>query len=125
MAPASPQRNRILVVDDNLDTIDFVVPYLQATGFEVMTARDGEEALQQASKHQPHVIMLDVMMPEQDGWLVCSKLKSLPTSPRIVLMTGVTRSDLEQFAQFVHADAVLRKPFGVEQIDDCLHAVIA
>ena len=56
------------------------------------------------------------VIPIQDGWLVCSKLKLVKSAPKIVFITGETRPDLKQFAEFVHADAVLRKPFGVEDI---------
>ena len=114
---------RILVVDDNAETLEFIVPLLESYGHEVYSARDGEEALAQASKYAPQLILLDVVMPEQDGWLVCSKIKSLQSAPQIVLMTGSTRPDLERFADFVHADAVLHKPFGLQQIEDCLATI--
>jgi len=59
----------------------------------------------------------------QDGWLVCSKLKLAKSAPTIVFMTGETRKDLEQFAEFVHADELLRKPFGVKEIEQVIDEV--
>jgi len=69
------------------------------------------------------LILLDINIPIQDGWLVCSKLKLVKSAPKIVFMTGETRQDLERFAEFVHADEVLRKPFGVREIKQVIDEV--
>lgn len=107
---------QILVVDDNPDVVEFVSTVLQANGHEIARAYDGDEALKIASEFHPDFIFLDINIPKQDGWLVCSKLKLVESAPVVVFITGETRSDLEEFADFVHADAVLRKPFTEDDI---------
>ncbi len=108
---------RILVVDDDDDIVECIATFLESAGHQVARAYDGEDALQKASEHHPDLVLLDINMPLQDGWLVCSKLKLAKSAPKIVFMTGETRSDLEHFANFVHADSVLRKPFSIKAIE--------
>jgi DNA-binding response OmpR family regulator len=60
------------------------------------------------------VVFLDILIPEQDGWLVCSKMKLHASSPAIVMMTGRHEAHTRRFASFVHADAFLAKPFAAE-----------
>lgn len=105
-----------LVVDDDPDVVEFMTHLLRSAGYDVSSASDGDEALRQAEAHDPDVVFLDINIPEQDGWLVCSKLKMPPKGPTIVLITGRTENDTDRFAGFVHADEVLRKPFTEEDV---------
>ena len=106
------QRVSVLVVDDDPDIVEFMTHVLRAANCDVCSASDGEQALQQADENDPDVVFLDINIPEQDGWLVCSKLKMRLDGPRIVLMTGRSENDTDRFAHFVHADDVLKKPFS-------------
>ena len=123
MSESTQSSKRILVVDDNPDIVEFVAAYLKSSGHPVVCACNGEEALEKASEHHPQLVFLDINIPIQDGWLVCSKLKLVKSAPAIVFMTGETRQDLEQFADFVHADAVLHKPFRVDDIERVINEV--
>ena len=105
------QRLSALVVDDDPDVVEFVTHVLRSANCDVCSAFDGEQALEQAEAHDLDVVFLDINIPEQDGWLVCSKLKMPIDGPRIILMTGRTENDTDRFADFVHADDVLKKPF--------------
>ena len=81
---------RILIVDDNAANVDILQTRLASHGYEVITATDGEAALESARQHQPDLILLDVMMPKRDGLEVCRILKadsSLPFMP-IILVTA-------------------------------------
>ena len=71
-------RSRVLVVDDNLQNVELLEGYLEAAGYEVLKAYDGEEALEVVEKTNPHLILLDIMMPKLDGYQVCS-IVSKPT----------------------------------------------
>jgi two-component system OmpR family response regulator len=102
---------RALVVGDNENVVVFMRKVLADAGCDVRSAGNGEAALREASVFRPNVVFLDVLIPEQDGWLVCSKLKFPAHAPRIVLMTGMPEAHVDDFARFVHADDVLRKPF--------------
>ncbi len=81
---------RILIVDDNAANVDILQTRLASQGYEVITATDGDAALESARQHQPDLILLDVMMPKRDGLEVCRILKadsSLPFMP-IILVTA-------------------------------------
>ena len=116
MFPEKRRPTCALVVDDNSDTREFVGKILTDQGCDVHFASDGEEALSMARHLHPEVVYLDINMPEQDGWLVCAKLKYFPHAPIVVLMTGTDRENLFRFAEFVKADEVLRKPFSANQV---------
>ena len=66
----------VLVADDDADIVRFVEVNLRLEGFQVVTARDGQEALTKALDLQPDVILLDVLMPRIDGYTVCARLRA-------------------------------------------------
>src|SRR5262245_23611151 len=111
MAPET-RTMRALVVDDDVSTREFVGSVLASVNCEVYYAINGDDALVQAWQSKADVVYLDVELPRQDGWLVCAKLKVVEPAPAVILMTGATRGDLFEFAEFVAADDVLRKPFS-------------
>jgi DNA-binding response OmpR family regulator len=106
----------VLVVDDDPYIVEFMTEVLTAAGCEVRSAHDGEQALQEADTFCPDVVFLDIVIPEQDGWLVCSKLKTTPNSPAIVLITGHPDHKTDRFASFVDADELMKKPFCKEDV---------
>ena len=114
---------RALVVDDDPDIRAFVGALLESAGCEVHVAADGEQALIQSYEFQPEIVFLDIKIPEQEGWLVCAKLKLVEPSPTVVLMTGLTCDDLDSFSEFVKADDVLRKPFSADDVLSFIHAL--
>jgi adenylate cyclase len=99
MAEQKTEAPRILIADDNEANLDILRTRLASQGYEIVTAMDGEEALEGARKHQPDLILLDVMMPKRDGFQVCRLLKADPTLPfmPIILVTakGETRDIIE------------------------------
>ena len=107
---------RALVVDDDPDIREFVSGVLESVGCKVQLAADGEQALIQAFEFQPEIVLLDINLPKQFGWLVCAKLKLIEPSPTVILITGLTCDDLESFSEFVKAGDVLRKPFSAEDV---------
>ena len=107
---------RVLIVDDEADTVEMVDRMLQGRGFEVSHASDGDEALEAAHRLKPDLIVLDVMMPEQDGWLVCAKLKAIQPAPKIIIFTVLKHGESDRMARFVHADDIIHKPFTKEQL---------
>ena len=107
---------KVLIVDDEPDTVDVVQRMLEGNGFAILRAYDGDGAIDMAFRLKPDLILLDVMMPEQDGWLVCAKLKAVEPSPKIVISTVLRHGEADRFASFVHADDILHKPFTREQL---------
>ena len=103
---------RILVVDDNPDNVDILRARLDAQGYEVVTAMDGEEALAAVGKYLPDLILLDVMMPRLDGIEVCRRLRADPNVPFIPIVLVTAKSDSKDVVAALEAggDEYLTKP---------------
>ena len=109
------RRLRILTVDDDLAVLKFVRANLQAEGYGVLTALDGAEALQVIEKELPDLIILDIMMPNVDGFEVCRQIREWSQVPIVMLSA---RGDEEDKVKCLDlgADDYLTKPFGVQEL---------
>jgi CheY-like chemotaxis protein len=116
MQPRNSCDPRALIVDDDPSTAEFVAAVLKSRGWDVQHARTGDEALAEAHRFSPNVVFLDVMIPQQSGWLVCAKLKLVRHSPSIVFMTGLSGRTVSQQAEFLGADGLLHKPFAAKDL---------
>ena len=117
MAPAA--RPSILVVDDNLDNTDIIRHYLEARGYPITVAHDGDEALAQFERVRPALVLLDVMMPGRDGWEVCRLMKQHPTlgrQVRIIMVTALDEWDDKRQALQTGADDYVEKPFDLSRL---------
>ncbi|RZP15065.1 MAG: response regulator transcription factor [Flavobacteriales bacterium] len=103
---------KILLVDDEPDIIEIVGYNLKNAGYQVFTANNGKEAILQAEKHQPHLIILDVMMPFMDGIETCEILRNNPKFTETIITFFTARGeDYSQFAGFnAGADDYITKP---------------
>jgi len=103
---------RILIVDDESDVLEFLSYNLKKEGFQVATANDGREGIQQALKFNPHLIILDVMMPRMDGIETCSEIKQMPELSNVLILFLTARGeDYSQIAGFeAGADDYVTKP---------------
>src|SRR5262245_61086265 len=77
---ATPASVRVLLVDYEPSILQMLSHYLEFSGYNVITAKDGEEALQKVRKEKPDIIFLDIRMPKMDGWEVCRRIKEDPTT---------------------------------------------
>jgi twitching motility two-component system response regulator PilH len=109
----SIKRARILVVDDSPSELSLISAPLLAGGYEVITASDGEEALVKATSEHPDLILLDVVLPKQNGFQVCRTLKRTPqTSPiPVIMLTGKSQPSDRFWGMRQGADDYLTKPF--------------
>ncbi len=105
---------RILVVDDIPANVELLEALLSADGYDILTALDGEEALQQVADNDPDLILLDVMMPGMNGFEVCARLKNDVTTQfiPIVLLTALDRMEDKVRGLESGADDFLTKPFN-------------
>jgi DNA-binding response OmpR family regulator len=103
---------RVLIVDDNRDILDLVERLLSASGYEVITARDGREALQQEAATTPDLLILDVNLPHLSGWDVCRRVKARRSVPILLLTVRVEQADIESSMR-AGADDHLAKPFEI------------
>jgi two-component system alkaline phosphatase synthesis response regulator PhoP len=104
---------KILVTDDSPTVVAMIKELLDSNGYSVITASDGQEALDKAKKEKPDLIILDLMLPKIDGYKVCAMLKfdkNYNKIPIIILTARAGESDKELGAE-VHADAYVTKPF--------------
>ncbi|MFH1566366.1 MAG: response regulator [Gemmatimonadota bacterium] len=120
-APRSgaPERPRILVVDDDPAVVRLITRYLaQAGGYELAVAADGFEAGAQVYRFQPDLVLLDLMMPNVDGFSVCQRIKAGPETAHIqvLVMTGYASEANIKAARERGADDCLSKPFQIEQL---------
>ena len=111
---------RVLVVDDNHDNADIIRQYLESTKeYAVEVAYDGDEALRRFHEVDPHVVLLDVMMPGRDGWEVCRLMKADPARAAAIRVIMVTaRDDLadKRTALQSGADDFLEKPLDFSKL---------
>lgn len=107
----------ILVVDDEKDILDFLKYNLQKEDYTVLTAKNGKEALIQADRI-PHLIILDVMMPEYDGWEVLKRLKKNPLTADIpVIFLTAKKSDADEVLGLeLGADDFIIKPVSIPKL---------
>jgi CheY-like chemotaxis protein len=112
-------RPTILVVDDNHDNAEIVRQYLEAHGYPVSVAHDGEEALAMFESLRPSLVLLDVMMPGRDGWEVCRVMKQHPvlgSTVRVIMVTALDEwSDKRQALQ-TGADDYVEKPVDLPRL---------
>jgi two-component system alkaline phosphatase synthesis response regulator PhoP len=103
---------KILLVDDEPDILEFLKYNLKKEGYTVYTASNGKEALTLAKENSPHVIILDVMMPDMDGIETCRELREMPGLTDVMIAFLTARSeDYSQIAGFeVGADDYINKP---------------
>ena len=103
---------KILLVDDETDVLDFMKYNLEKEGFWVYTAGNGVEAIQMAKKMNPHLIILDLMMPKMDGIETCRELRNMPEFKNTIITFLTARDeDYSQIAGFeVGADDYITKP---------------
>src|SRR5258705_1366609 len=114
---------RIHVAEDKVALRDFITRNLRARGFEVVEAGNGLEAMGQWEREQPHLLILDIMMPHMDGLEVCRRVREHSAVPIIVLTALDAESD-KVAALDLGADDYLTKPFGVEELLARVRAVL-
>lgn len=103
---------KILLVDDEQDILEIVGYNLTQEGYQISTASNGKEAIQKAKKELPHLIIMDVMMPEMDGMEACENIRKMPELSNVIITFLTARSeDYSQVAGFdAGADDYITKP---------------
>jgi two-component system response regulator VicR len=111
--------NKIMVVDDEPDVVDLVKLVLESDGFDVVTAYSGKEALDRIVQEMPDLVLLDIMMPQMDGWEVYSRIKAHPKTKDIpvAMLTAKSQSiDKMIGLHVVKVDDYITKPFGRSEL---------
>jgi len=114
---------KILVIDDDIATLKFISANLEANEYDVLKARDGKEALKIIEKELPDMAILDIMMPNMDGYEVCRRLREWSQIPIIMLSARCDEEDKVKSLD-MGADDFLCKPFGLDEILARIRAVL-
>lgn len=120
---------KLLIADDDEDVRVLVKMTLESNDYEILEASDGQEALAMARSHLPELLLLDVTMPEMDGFEVCRALKSDPGTAQIAVVLLTARKEKAAQAQGVEvkADGYFTKPFSpvalLSTVDEVLGSV--
>jgi PAS domain S-box-containing protein len=119
---ATSHPRRVLIVDDNLDTADSIAMLLERSGHEVTVAYSAEKALEVAAEFQPEVVLLDIGLPEMDGYEVARRLRrdSRLKGMKLIALTGYGQDSDLQRAKEAGFDHHLVKPAGLDKIEELL-----
>ena len=114
----SSGRRKVLIVDDDESTVEVLKRFLHTKGFETVEAKDGQSAIDQAKRIRPDLILLDIMMPDLSGDVVCKALKDDPETAAVPVIMTTAKREREDLINGldVGADDYVRKPFDVYEL---------
>jgi two-component system alkaline phosphatase synthesis response regulator PhoP len=119
-------KGKILVVDDEIYIVHILDFSLGMEGYEVVTALDGEQALEKARVEKPDLIVLDIMMPKLDGYETCKRLKADDATKAIpvILLSAKGRNVDQKIGFEVGADDYITKPFSPRKLVERINAIL-
>ncbi|MBS3753681.1 MAG: response regulator [Anaerolineales bacterium] len=117
---------KILIVDDNLESLDLLDLLLRRTGYETMTAPTAESGLASARQERPDLILLDIVLPDMDGYQVLETLRSSKETrgTPVILITGKVQQGDKIKAHRAGADAYLQRPFSPQELFRSIEAAL-
>ncbi|MBQ7011724.1 MAG: response regulator transcription factor [Clostridia bacterium] len=114
---------RILVVDDDINICDILRMYLEREGYEVKMAHDGEEGVLAFKRFDPDLVLLDIMLPQKDGWQVCREIRENSSVP-IIMITAKGEVFDKVLGLELGADDFIVKPFDTKEVTARVKAVL-
>src|SRR5271170_617821 len=113
------KEKKILVVDDDADVLSTITAALSNTGATILSAADGNTAVDLAEKEQPDLVVLDMMLPKRSGFLVLERIKARKpkgSKPRVIMITGNLGSRHKTYAETLGVDDYINKPFRMDRL---------
>ena len=124
-AAGSAGSKRVLLVDDDIEIIESMRTVLESRGYDVLTARDGNQGLVMVETENPDLVVLDMMMPKRSGFLVLEKLRrSRPVPMRVIMITANEGSRHKAYAEMLGVDDYIRKPFAMDRLLDSVDRLL-
>lgn len=116
-------KRKVLIVDDDIKTVELVQLYLKRDGYKVLTAYNGNDALRIALEYKPELVVLDLMLPGMDGLEVCKKLRETSDVP-VIMLTAKTTEEDRLAGLNLGADDYVTKPFSPRELAARVRAVL-
>ena len=114
----------VLIVDDERNIVDILSFNLKKEGFDIITAYDGEAALEQFSRNRPSLVLLDVMLPLLDGFEVCRRIREIDKITPIIMLTAREEETDKVLGLDIGADDYITKPFSLRELQARIKANI-
>ena len=119
------EAKQILLVDDDAEIVESLRLALEANGFRVLIARDGNQGLALAEREDPDLVILDMMMPKRSGFLVLEKLRRSRETPiRVIMITANEGTRHKAYAEMLGVDDYIRKPFAMDRLIDSVKRLV-
>ena len=109
-------KKTILVVDDEKDLLDLIENNLRKEGFDVLKAENGEQGIEIAKKHQPDLVLLDIMMPKKDGFSLANDIRKIDEETPLIFLTAKSLQTDKIDGFKIGADDYITKPFSMEEL---------
>ena len=123
---SEPKKRRVLLVDDDAEIVEAMRYALEAKGYEILVARDGNQGLAMAEREDPDLVILDMMMPKRSGFLVLEKLRrTRPIPMRVIMITANEGSRHKAYAEMLGVDDYIRKPFAMDRLMDSVSRLLS
>ena len=112
------RQTTVLLVDDSPTELRAMAAAMEGEGYRVLTARDGEDALEQAVTHRPEVVLLDIVLPKKNGFQVCRQIKTAPATKdiKVVLVSGKSQDTDRFWGLRQGADDYVTKPYKAPEL---------
>jgi DNA-binding response OmpR family regulator len=116
---------RILLVDDDAEIVESLRLALEANGYTVLVARDGNQGLALSERENPDLVILDMMMPKRSGFLVLEKMRRTRDTPmRVIMITANEGARHKAYAEMLGVDDYIRKPFPMDRLIESVQRLI-
>ena len=116
-------KTKILVVDDDFHIAELITLYLHKEGYETRTAHGGRKAVEEFAKFSPHLVLLDLMLPEMDGYQVCGEIRKISAVP-VIMLTAKGETFDKVLGLELGADDYIVKPFDPKELIARVRAVL-
>ena len=119
------EAKRILLVDDDHEIVESMRVALEASGYKILVARDGNQGLAMAERDDPDLVILDMMMPKRSGFLVLERLRRTRRIPmRVIMITANEGSRHKAYAEMLGVDDYIRKPFPMDRLIESVNSLL-